>query len=174
MSDKLNPKELPHEFLLNKYKLSIDKLSKHTQQLKKDLDKTLHLVINRSKDGKVNLTPQTQQKISTYDRYICDGIFEYLEEEEKISETQSEKVEEKMDEKREEVEEKMEDIAEEEKEEIIAEKEEQAQEETPETPEEPEEVKEEEEPEPEPNSADGEEKQEKKDDGVRIGFWDWE
>ena len=169
MSEKLNPKELPHEFLLNKYKLSIDKLSANTKQLKKDLDKTLHLVINRSKDGKVNLTPQTQQKISTYDRYICDGIFEYLEEQEKQSESQIEKVEEKMDEKREEVEEKMEDIAEEQKEEILAEQEEteeQDQDEpTPEpTPEPTEEV----------NRGDGEEQQEKKDDGVKIGFWDWE
>lgn len=110
MSEKINVKELPHIFLLNRHNLSIDQLSAHTQQLKKDLDKTLVLVINRSKDGNVSLTPQTQQKISTYDRYICDGIFEYLEEQEELSEKQVEAEEQKVDEKREEVEEKMEEI----------------------------------------------------------------
>ena len=46
MSEKINVKELPHIFLLNRHNLSIDQLSAHTQQLKKDLDKTLVLVIN--------------------------------------------------------------------------------------------------------------------------------
>ena len=110
MSEKINVKELPHIFLLNRHNLSIDQLSAHTQQLKKDLDKTLVLVINRSKDGNVSLTPQTQQKISTYDRYICDGIFEYLEEQDELSEKQVESEEKKVEEKREEVEEKMEEI----------------------------------------------------------------
>jgi outer membrane biosynthesis protein TonB len=110
MSEKINVKELPHIFLLNRHNLSIDQLSAHTQQLKKDLDKTLVLVINRSKDGNVSLTPQTQQKISTYDRYICDGIFEYLEEQDELSEKQVEVEEKQVEEKREEVEEKMEEI----------------------------------------------------------------
>tara|TARA_R100001015_G_C4527045_1_gene94474 strand:- start:41 stop:493 length:453 start_codon:yes stop_codon:yes gene_type:complete len=114
MSDtKINPKELPHEFLLKRHNLSIDQLSSHSQQLKKDLDKTLHLIVNRSKDGNVNLTPATQQKISTYDRYICDGIFEYLEEADKITEQQVEKEEAQLEDKREEVEQKMEEAHEE-------------------------------------------------------------
>lgn len=175
MSETLNPKELPHQFLLKKYKLEIGQLSNHTQQLKKDLDKTLHLVINRSKDGNVNLTPQTQQKIATYDRYICDGIFEYLEEQEAISEKEVEVVEEKMDEKREEVEEKMEEAHEE----AVAEKEEEAKEEPKaEEPkeEEPkaEEVEEVKAEETDPNYADGEEQQ-KEEEKVNIGgFWDWQ
>ena len=113
MSEAINPKELPHEFLLRRHNLSIEELSANTKQLKKDLDKTLHLIVNRSKDGNVNLTPQTQQKITTYDRYICDGIFEYLEEQEQLTEAQVEKEEEKMEEKREEVETKMEEAHEE-------------------------------------------------------------
>ena len=38
---ELNPRELPHEFLLRKYGLSINQLSNHTKQLKTDLDKTI-------------------------------------------------------------------------------------------------------------------------------------
>ena len=108
MSETISPKELPHEFLLKRHKLNISDLSVHTQQLKKDLDKTLVLVINRSKEGNINLTPQTQQKISTYDRYICDGIFEYLEEQDELTDKQVEAEEVKLENKREVVEEKME------------------------------------------------------------------
>jgi hypothetical protein len=113
MSKAINVKELPHEFLLRKHNLSISELSSHTQQLKSDLDKTLRLVINRSNDGNVNLTPATQQKISTYDRYICDGIFEHLEQQDKISEEQVDAEEVKLEEKREVVETKMEEAHEE-------------------------------------------------------------
>ena len=110
MSENLNPKSLPHQLLMSKYSLSINQLSKHTQQLKKDLDRTLHLVINKSKDGVVNLTPATQSKIETYDRYICDGIFEYLENEEVITDSQADNLEKQMDDKREDVKEKMKEV----------------------------------------------------------------
>ena len=161
MSEKLTPKELPHEFLLKKYNLNIKDLSAHTQQLKSDLDKTTNLVLTRSKDGVVNLTPKTQQKISTYDRYICDGIWEYLEEQEEVSEEEAEKVEDKMDEKREEIEEKMEEAHEEaieEKEQVKAQSDENDNEE---------------------EKAEGgeiEETQEEKpkDENVSIGFWNWD
>ena len=99
MSEELNPRELPHELLMRKYGLGIDDMSNHTKQLKKDLDRALQLVLNKSKNGAVKLTPVTQQKIETYDRYICDGIFEYLENQEVISEEESKQVESALDDK---------------------------------------------------------------------------
>ena len=87
MSDSV--RELPHEVLLRKYNLQVSELSNHTQQMKRDLDKTITFLINKSKNGSVNITPTTQSKIETYDRYICDGIFEYLENEEVINDQQS-------------------------------------------------------------------------------------
>jgi cobalamin biosynthesis protein CobT len=87
MSDSV--RELPHEVLLRKYNLQVSELSNHTQQMKKDLDKTITFLINKSKNGSVNITPTTQSKIETYDRYICDGIFEYLENEQVINDQQS-------------------------------------------------------------------------------------
>jgi cobalamin biosynthesis protein CobT len=87
MSDSV--RELPHEVLLRKYNLQVSELSNHTQQMKKDLDKTITFLINKSKNGSVNITPTTQSKIETYDRFICDGIFEYLENEQVINDQQS-------------------------------------------------------------------------------------
>lgn len=92
--------ELPHELLLRKYNLRMSELSAHTQQLKRDLDKTITLIVNKSKNGEVNITPSTQSKIDTYDRYICDGIFEYLEDESRITNAQSNAEEKSMDAKR--------------------------------------------------------------------------
>lgn len=100
---ELNPRELPHEFLLRKYGLDISQLSNHTKQLKTDLDKTLRLILSKSRNGNVNITPTTQSKIETYDRYICDGIFEYLETNDVITENQSDTEEKRMDSKRDEV-----------------------------------------------------------------------
>jgi hypothetical protein len=162
MSEKLTPKELPHEFLLKKYNLNIKDLSAHTQQLKSDLDKTTNLVLTRSKDGVVNLTPKTQQKISTYDRYICDGIWEYLEEQDEVSEEEAEKVEDKMDEKREEIEDKMEEAHEE------------AIEEQKEEVEEPKAEAEAEEPKAEGGEIEETQEEKPKDDKVQIGFWNWD
>lgn len=92
--------ELPHELLLRRYGLNINQLSSHTQQLKKDLDKTLTLIINKSRNGKIQMTASVQSKIETYDRYICDGIFEYLEDKDVITESQSDSIESQMDSKR--------------------------------------------------------------------------
>ena len=110
MSENLNPRHLPHQLLMSKYSLSISQLSKHTQQLKKDLDRTLHLVLNKAKDGVVKLTPATQSKIETYDRYICDGIFEHLEDTEVISDAQADTLEKQADAKREDVKDTMKDM----------------------------------------------------------------
>ena len=96
-------KELPHEVLLRRYGLNISQLSNHTQQLKKDLDKTITFIINKSKNGKINLTPAVESKIDTYDRYICDGIFEHLESKDVITEEQAEQLKDKADDAREDV-----------------------------------------------------------------------
>lgn len=90
MSDSV--RELPHEVLLRRYNLQVTSLSRHAQQMKKDLDKTITFLINKSKNGSVNITPSVQSKIETYDRYICDGIFEYLENEEVINNQQSDQL----------------------------------------------------------------------------------
>lgn len=82
-------RELPHELLLRKYGLNVSQLSTHTQQLKKDLDKTITFIVNKSKNGKINLTPAVESKIETYDRYICDGIFEFLENKDVITHSQA-------------------------------------------------------------------------------------
>jgi hypothetical protein len=96
-------RELPHEVLLRRYGLSVSQLSNHTQQLKKDLDKTITFIINKSKNGKINLTPAVESKIDTYDRYICDGIFEHLESKDVITEAQATQLKDKADDAREDV-----------------------------------------------------------------------
>ena len=58
------------------------------------------MVVNKSRNGQIQMTANTQSKIETYDRYICDGIFEYLEDEEVITESQSDSMESQMDSKR--------------------------------------------------------------------------
>lgn len=102
MSENINPKEMPHELLLRRHNLSVNDLSSHAKQMKKDFDRTLRAVISKSSNGIVTITSATKSKIDTYDRYICDGIFEYLENEEinSTSENEVEKV--KMDAQREE------------------------------------------------------------------------
>lgn len=160
MSEELNPKQLPHEMLLSRYGLSMEDMGTHTKQLKTDLDKTLRLVLNRAKDGAIKLTPATQTKIETYDRYICDGIFEYLEDNEQISSEKADALEKQADVKREEVKEQMEEIHEE-----AVENQTKSKEETSETTD----TKTEETPTPTSKPKEDE------DDGrVRIGFWDWE
>jgi cobalamin biosynthesis protein CobT len=108
MSDSV--RELPHEVLLRRYNLQVSELSRHAQQMKKDLDKTITFLINKSKDGKVNITPAVQSKIETYDRYICDGIFEYLENKDVINEDQANQLKSGADKVRED---KVEDLVEE-------------------------------------------------------------
>jgi hypothetical protein len=110
MSENFNPKELPHEFLLRKYKLSISDLGKNSQQLKKDIDRTLQLLLNKSKNGNVEVSATTQSKIETYDRYLCDGIFEYLENEEIISESQANSDESNLDDVRDNMMDKLDDM----------------------------------------------------------------
>jgi len=97
MSDLL---ELPHELLLRRYGLSISQLNSNSQQMKRDLDRVITMTINKSRNGQVVISPSVESKIETYDRYICDGIFEYLENAEVITEGQSNSLENQMDAKR--------------------------------------------------------------------------
>jgi hypothetical protein len=113
MSEQINVKEFPHTYLLKKYNLNSNELSSHTKQLLTDFNRVIRLVASKSADGNVKLTPATQNKLETYDRYICEGIFEYLEDAEKLTDSQSTKEEEQMEEKREEVADKMEKLHEE-------------------------------------------------------------
>ena len=92
--------ELPHESLMRRYNLSIEDLPAKPRQLKTDLDRTIQMVVNKSRNGQIQMTANTKSKIETYDRYICDGIFEYLEDEEVITESQSDSIESQMDSKR--------------------------------------------------------------------------
>ena len=49
------------------------------------------------------MTPAVESKIDTYDRYICDGIFEHLESKDVITEAQAEQLKDKADDAREDV-----------------------------------------------------------------------
>ena len=122
MSENIEPRELPHQLLMRRYDIKVNDLNPHARQLKKDLDKTLQLVINKSKGGAIKLTPLTQQKIEAYDRYICDGVFEILEDEDNIDNKLVEEIKESAEDKREEIVEKMEEMHEQAKEEVIEEK----------------------------------------------------
>ena len=157
MSEELNPKQLPHEMLMTRYGLSMEQMGKHTKQLKTDLDRTLRLVLNKAKNGAVKLTPATQSKIETYDRYICDGIFEYLEAQETISSEKADTLEKQAEVKREEVKEQMEEMHQEAKEEQNTELSEiESSQNTTQSKDQ--------------NSSSSN----KEDTKVKIGFWDWE
>jgi hypothetical protein len=47
------------------------------------------------------LTPAVESKIETYDRYICDGVFEFLENKDLITEAQATQLKDKADNARE-------------------------------------------------------------------------
>ena len=156
MTDKIQAKDLPHQFLMRKYGISDSQLPPHSLQLKKDLDKTIQLLINRSRGGEIKITPATQSKIESYDRYICDGVFEILEnsgQEEKIQ--KEEKI---VEEKREDLSEKIEEINEK-AEEIEAENKE-PKAEAPKA----------EAPNAEEPTA---EEPKKESDSINVGFWKW-
>jgi len=89
--------ELPHEVLLRRYSLDISELPAKTQTMKSNLERELNLIVARSKNGQVNVSPTLQAKLENYDRLICDDIFELLENNDTITETQSEKLETQMD-----------------------------------------------------------------------------
>lgn len=163
MSENINLKQLPHHFLLNKYNINPAVLSEDAKQMIKDLEKTIRLVAMKSSEGNVNLTPATQQKITTYDRFICDGIFEYLEEQDKLSEIEADKLEEQMDGQRDVVQDQLEAIHTEALNELESRNEQETEQKETEHSAEPNLE----------NHADGEAELPKV-EKVKIGFWEWE
>jgi len=168
MSDKIELKELPHQYMFRKYGLNKSMLNADGKQMLTDLEKTLRLVSTNAakKGGNITLTPATQQKIETYDRFICDTIYEYLEDNDKISEKQADTLEGQMDDKREVVAEKMDELYTEAQETL-----EQIKEETQNQVEETQATQSENSAE---TSVETKEEKEDKDDRVRIGFFDWD
>ncbi len=68
--------------LMKKEGVQVSNLDSETQSLIKDLKQTTQVLINRAKGGEIKVSPQTERKIKNYDRAICEGIYDYLEEKE--------------------------------------------------------------------------------------------
>lgn len=73
--------------LMKKEGVKVSDLDSETQEYIKDLKKVTQVLINRAKGGEIKVSPATERKIKNYDRVICEGIYDYLEEKE--SESQS-------------------------------------------------------------------------------------
>ena len=88
----------PHERLLRENNIEISDLDKGTQQMISDLKKTLNMLYAQSqrKGVTTEVSANTQNKIETYDRHICNDILDYLDE---LEEKQEEQKEEKQEEK---------------------------------------------------------------------------
>lgn len=88
----------PHERLLRENNIEISDLDKGTQQMISDLKKTLNMLYAQSqrKGVTTEVSANTQNKIETYDRHICNDILDYLDE---LEEKQEEQKEEKQQEK---------------------------------------------------------------------------
>jgi septal ring factor EnvC (AmiA/AmiB activator) len=85
----------PHERLLRENNIEISDLDKGTQQMISDLKKTLNMLYAQSqrKGVTTEVSANTQNKIETYDRHICNDILDYLDE---LEEKQEEQKEEKQ------------------------------------------------------------------------------
>jgi hypothetical protein len=95
----------PHQRLLRENNIEISDLDRGTQQMISDLKKTLNMLYAQSqrKGVTTEVSANTQNKIETYDRHICNDILDYLDElEEKQEEQKEEKQEEQKEEKQEE------------------------------------------------------------------------
>ncbi len=150
--------------LLKKEGVSVSDLDSETQSYIKDLKQTTQVLINRAKGGEINVSPQTERKIKNYDRAICEGIYDYIDNKENEPEAQPETS-----------------AKEEEQLKAIHEKQKggEVKDEKPKSEEKgslqdidlsPNEPKQEE----EQSSADGETELEEKEDNSYKGFWDWE
>jgi hypothetical protein len=82
----------PHERLLRENNLQVTDLDRGTQQMISDLKKTLNMLYAQSqrKGVKTEVSENTQNKINTYDRHICNDILDYLDELEEQKEAQKE------------------------------------------------------------------------------------
>jgi len=66
--------------LMRKENVRISDLDSETQSYIQDLNKVTQLLINKARGGELNITPITERKIKNYDRAICEGIYDYLDE----------------------------------------------------------------------------------------------
>lgn len=74
-------KLLPYQLLLQKNNLQETDLPRGTQQVVADIKKIRNILFAQSQRKGVNfqVSETTQEKINTYDRHICNDIFEYLD-----------------------------------------------------------------------------------------------
>ena len=84
----------PHQRLLRENNIEISDLDRGTQQMISDLNKTLNMLYAQSqrKGVTTEVSANTQNKIDTYDRHICNDILDYLDELEEKQEEQNEEV----------------------------------------------------------------------------------
>ena len=85
-------KLLPYQKLLRENNLQESDLDRGTQQMISDLKKTLNMLYAQSQRKGINIqvSENTQNKINTYDRHICNDILDYLDELEEQKEAQKE------------------------------------------------------------------------------------
>jgi len=85
----------PHQKLLRENNIEVSDLDRGTQQMISDLKKTLNMLYAQSqrKGVTTEVSANTQNKIETYDRHICNDILDYLDE---LEEKQEEQKEEKQ------------------------------------------------------------------------------
>ena len=87
-------KTYPHQKLLRENNIEVSDLDRGTQQMISDLKKTLNMLYAQSqrKGVTTEVSANTQNKIDTYDRNICNDILDYLDELEEKQEEQKEEV----------------------------------------------------------------------------------
>ena len=87
-------KLLPYQKLLRENNIQESDLDRGTQQMISDLKKTLNMLYAQSQRKGINIqvSENTQNKIDTYDRHICNDILDYLDELEEKEEVQKEEV----------------------------------------------------------------------------------
>ena len=85
-------KLLPYQKLLRENNIQESDLDRGTQQIISDLKKTLNMLYAQSQRKGINIqvSENTQNKINTYDRHICNDILDYLDELEEQKEAQKE------------------------------------------------------------------------------------
>lgn len=114
MSEQIeNLKQLPHQLLMSRHSIDGSKLNDQAKEMLKLFKKTMTAVqTNAKKYGEVRISDDVRNKITAYDRYICDGIFEFLENETETPEAQIDSEEGFADEHRDKVDEKIEETEE--------------------------------------------------------------
>ena len=88
-------KLLPYQKLLKENNIQESDLDRGTQQMISDLKKTLNMLYAQSQRKGINVqvSENTQNKINTYDRHICNDILDYLDELEEQKEAEKQEAE---------------------------------------------------------------------------------